>query len=127
MIYEEEITPEAPVVEPVEAEETVVEQSAQEIQPPKDNLVTIPADKLADYKRKMTGSRDEAMRLKAETERLKAENEALKSPQNNIYSDQDVEHLRNLAKRAGLSFREDQEQFQQRSYDEEKQEAVILG
>lgn len=119
---DKQIAPEVQTSENASTDQQTVDQD----QPQKEeNLITIPADKLIDYKRKLTGSKEEAMRLKAEKERLEAELESLKNPQELAqYSQQDVDDLRRLAKLAGIPLKEDQEKQQREVYEQEKQEAV---
>jgi len=109
-----------PVVENTEQPETT--DQPEQVKEPESNLVTIPAERLQDYKRKINGSREEAMRLKDKAEKLEAELAAAKTVK---YPESDVEQLRILARQAGIPLKEDMEQYQRNSYEEEKQTAVL--
>jgi hypothetical protein len=115
--------------QPEKAENAVKEtEQAQEI----DNTVTIPKEKLQDYQRKLTGSKAEALRLKAENERLaaevaktKAEQQAAQTGQSQSYgytpyqpTVAEVAMFKQLAVHAGIPLKEELAQNRQQQYNE---------
>lgn len=94
---------------------------------PTDNADITP-EKKEELSRKLHSSKEEALRLKAENERLAAEKEALEAAlvqrqQSNDpqVSEQEVEYLKVLGKKAGLAFVLDVEAIKQSTYKEKQQ------
>lgn len=91
-----------------------------------DNGTPLSPEKKEEYSRLLNDSKAEALRLKAEVERLAAEKAQLeaKYSQPNDVSDQDVEILKQLGKKAGFAFQEDTQKIRQETYAEKQQAAV---
>lgn len=98
-------------------------------------MVSLPPEKVEDWKRKLSGSKAEAMRLKAQAQRLaqekaklQAELEAARTgkPQSYGYqpTNDEVELFRQLAKQAGIPLQEDLQAIHAKEYEKEKQAAI---
>lgn len=116
----------APITDNAATAQPVVNPVAQ-APVPTDNADITP-EKKKELSRKLTSSKEEALRLKAENERLATEKAALEAqilqrqqsgdPQ---VSEQEVEYLRQLGKKAGFAFIPDVEAIKQSSYKEKQQ------
>lgn len=118
---DEQVTP---VTENVTPEEQVVPEVAPA--EPAENatpMVQLPPEKVAEYKRKLTASRDEALRLKRENEELKSKF-SQPEPIINQVNPTDIEYFKELAKLSGVSFQEDVQNIQKEKYEDKKTQAV---
>jgi hypothetical protein len=121
----------APAVEADNVIPPVLEDNEEQTSPvavPADNDVIAP-EKREELSRKLHGSREEALRLKAEAERLAAENADLKArvqfqsqPEETPFSDQDVAVFKALAAKAGLAPREEVQAIRQERIQEQQQQ-----
>lgn len=98
-------------------------------------MVSLPQEKVDDWKRKLSGSRAEAMRLKAQAERLAeekaklaAELEAARTGQaqtvNYTPTPEEIALFRQLAQQAGVPTQQDIEAIRQAEWNKEQQLAV---
>lgn len=124
------------VAAPVEenaAESEIVEQPPVKAE----NGIVLSPEKLEDYKRKLSGSKDEALRFRAENERLSAEKARLEAEINAFKTGQgqtfghtyqptpdELQIFKTIAKQAGVPLREELDQIKSGEEERQKNEVV---